>query len=96
MKVTNKTILIHPIISEKSVKDKEQNKYQFKVFLDSNKSEIKKAIEEKFKIKVDKINTIKVPAKTRRMGKYIGKTSQWKKAIITVKEGQSIKELDNI
>lgn len=93
---TNKTVLIHPVISEKSVKDKEFNKYLFKVSLSSNKSEIKKAIEDKFKVKVDKVNTINVPSKIRRMGKYIGKTSKWKKVIITVKEGQSIKELDNI
>ena len=91
-----KTILIHPIISEKSVKDKEYNKYSFKVSWDSNKSEIKKAIEDKFKIKVNKVNTINVPAKKRTLGKYIGKTSQWKKIIVTVKKGQSIKELDNI
>ena len=93
---SNKTILIHPIISEKSVKEKEYNKYLFKVSLDSNKSEIKKAVEDKFKVKVDKVNTINVPAKIRKMGKYIGKTAQWKKVIVTIKEGQSIKELDNI
>lgn len=93
---SNKTILIHPIISEKSVKEKEYNKYLFKVCLDSNKSEIKKAVEDKFKVKVDKVNTINVPSKTRKMGKYIGKTAQWKKVIVTIKEGQSIKELDNI
>jgi large subunit ribosomal protein L23 len=93
---SKKTILIHPIISEKSVKDKEYNKYLFKVYSSSNKSEIKKAIEDKFKVTVDKVNTLNVPAKTRRMGKYVGKTAQWKKVIITVKEGQSIKELDNI
>ncbi|HOF02908.1 MAG TPA: 50S ribosomal protein L23 [Atribacterota bacterium] len=91
-----KMILIHPIISEKSVKEKEHNKYMFKVSLDSNKSEIKKAVEDKFKIKVDKVNTINVPRKTRKMGKYIGKTAQWKKVIVTVREGQLIKELDNI
>jgi len=91
-----KTILINPIISEKSVKDKQYNKYSFKVILDSNKSEIKKAIEDKFKIKVNKVNTINVPAKKRKMGRYVGKTSQWKKIIVTVKKGQSIKELDNI
>lgn len=91
-----KTILIHPIISEKSVKDKQYNKYSFKVIWDSNKSEIKKAIEDKFKIKLNKINTINVPAKKRKMGRYVGKTSQWKKIIVTVKKGQSIKELDNI
>jgi large subunit ribosomal protein L23 len=60
-----KTILIHPIISEKSVKDKQYNKYSFKVIWDSNKSEIKKAIEDKFKIKVNKVNTINVPAKEK-------------------------------
>ncbi len=96
MKPSDKMILIHPIISEKSVKEKEHNKYLFKVYLSSNKSEIKKAIEDKFKIQVEKVHTINIPAKKRKMGKYTGKTSQWKKAIVTVKEGQSIKELDNI
>ncbi len=91
-----KTILIHPIISEKSVKDKENHKYTFKVQWDSNRTEIKKAVEEKFKVKVNKVNTIKVPPKSRKMGKYLGKTSRWKKAIITLTEGQLIKELENI
>jgi|LSQX01.3.fsa_nt_gb large subunit ribosomal protein L23 len=96
MRASSKMVLIQPIISEKSVKEKEHNKYIFKVYLRANKSEIKKAIEDKFKIKVEKVNTANMPGKIRKMGKYIGKTSQWKKAIVTVKEGQSIKELDNI
>ena len=96
MRTSSKMVLIQPIISEKSVKEKEHNKYIFKVYLRANKSEIKKAIEDKFKIKVEKVNTANMPGKIRKMGKYIGKTSQWKKAIVTVKEGQSIKELDNI
>lgn len=91
-----KTVLIHPIISEKSVRYREQSKYFFKVNWDSNKTEIKKVVEDKFKVKVDKVNTIKVPAKKRRMGKFSGKTSHWKKAIITLVNGQTIKELDNI
>jgi len=91
-----KTVLIHPIISEKSVRDKEYNKYIFKVNWDSNKTEIKKVVEEKFKVKVNKVNTIKVPAKKRKMGKYSGKTSHWKKVIITLSEGQKIQELENI
>lgn len=93
---SQKNILIHPIISEKSVRDKEQGKYSFKVDMNSNKSEIKKVVEEKFKVKVDKVNTIKVPSKNRKMGRFSGKTSQWKKAIITLSDGQTIKELDNI
>ena len=91
-----KTVLIYPIISEKSVRDKEYGKYIFKVNWDSNKTEIKKVIEDKFKVKVDKVNTIKVLAKKRKMGKFSGKTSHWKKAIITLRDGQKIKELDNI
>jgi large subunit ribosomal protein L23 len=91
-----KTILIHPLISEKSVRDKEYNKYTFKVQWDSNRIEIRKAIEDKFKVKVSKVNTIKVPAKTRKMGKYTGKTSNWKKAIVTLSKGQIIKELENV
>ena len=91
-----KIILIHPIISEKSVRDKEHNKYIFKVDWNSNRTEIKKAVQDKFKVQVEKINTIKVPPKKSRMGKFTGKTSHWKKAIVTLKEGQSIKELDNI
>lgn len=93
---SNKSILIHPIISEKSIRDKENRKYTFKVNNFSNKSEIKKVIEDKFKVKVEKVNTIKVPSKNRKMGKYSGKTSEWKKAIITLGDGQTIKELDNI
>ena len=91
-----KTILIYPIISEKSVRDKEYNKYTFKVQLDCNRTEIRKAIEDKFKVKVNKVNTVKVPAKSRKMGKYAGKTSHWKKAIVTLGKGQIIKELENI
>lgn len=91
-----KTILVHPIISEKSVRDKENSKYTFKVSADSNKSEIKKIIEEKFKVKVKKVNILKVPSKNRKLGKYSGRTSQWKKTIVTLGKGQTIKELDNI
>ncbi|MDD4363301.1 MAG: 50S ribosomal protein L23 [Atribacterota bacterium] len=93
---TTKTILIHPIISEKSVLNKELGKYVFKVSWDANKSEIKKAVEDKFKVKVDKVNTVKVPGKSRKMGKYMGMTSHWKKAIVTLTDGQKIQELENI
>lgn len=93
---STKTILIHPIISEKSILNKEFGKYVFKVILDANKSEIKKAVEDKFKVKVGKVNTIKVPGKSRKMGKYMGMTSRWKKVIVTLADGQKIQELENI
>jgi len=89
-------IILNPILSEKSVRLKEQNKYTFKVSLNANSAEIGKAIEEKFKTKVLKVNVIKMPAKKKSLGKYSGKTSHWKKAVVTLKKGEKIKELENI
>ena len=89
-------IIINPIISEKSVRLKEQNKYTFKVDWNSNCSEIGKAVEDKFKTKVKKVNIIKMPGKKKSLGKYSRKTSRWKKAIVTLKKGEKIKELENI
>ena len=91
-----KSVLIHPIISEKTVRDKEYNKYVFKVEWNTNRTDVKKFVEDKFNVKVKKVNTIKVPGKKRTLGKYSGKTSRWKKAIVTLGEGQTIKELENI
>lgn len=89
-------IILQPIISEKSVRLKEENKYVFKVDWEANCSEIGKAIEEKFKTKVTKVNIIKMPGKKKSLGRYSGKTSRWKKAIVTLKAGEKIKELENI
>jgi large subunit ribosomal protein L23 len=89
-------IILNPILSEKSVRLKEQNKYTFKVKWNANSSEIGKAVEEKFKTKVAKVNIIKMPAKKKSLGRYSGKTSHWKKAIVTLKTGEKIKELENI
>ena len=60
-------------------------KYTFKVATDANKSEIKKAVEEVFKVEVDKVNTISMKGKDKRVGYHLGKTSEWKKAIVTLK-----------
>ena len=93
---SDKDIILQPIISEKSVRLKEENKYVFKVAWEANCSEIGKAIEEKFKTKVTKVNIIKMPGKKKSLGRYSGKTSRWKKAIVTLKAGEKIKELENI
>jgi len=89
-------IILNPIISEKSVRLKEQNKYTFKVDWNSNSSEIGKAVENKFNTKVEKVNVIKMPAKKKSLGRYSGKTARWKKAIVTLRKGEKIKELENI
>ena len=88
-------ILIRPILTEKVLNMQEKaGKYAFRVVGHSNKIEIKKAVEAKFEVLVDKVHTINVKGKTKRMntrkGLTRGKRSGWKKAVITLKEGYSI------
>lgn len=75
-------IIIKPIISEKSMDQAADKKYTFKVSLDANKIEIKKAIEEIFGVKVEKVTTQRVLGKVKRMGATSGKRADWKKAIV--------------
>lgn len=79
-------VIIRPIITEASMSRLEDKKYTFEVASDANKIDIKKAIEEIFKVEVDKVNTISVKSKNKRVGYHLGKTSEWKKAIVTLKE----------
>ncbi len=78
-------IIIAPIITEKSMSGISDKKYTFKVAKDSNKIEIANAVEELFKVKVAKVNTVNVRGKQRRMGRYSGYTAAWKKAVVTLK-----------
>ena len=77
-------VIISPIITEASMARLAEKKYTFKVASDANKIEIKKAVEEIFKVKVEKINTVSMKAKNKRVGYHFGKTSEWKKAIVTL------------
>ena len=83
-------ILVKPMLTEKSSLAKEENKYFFQVRPDASKIEIKKAIKELFKVDVTSVNTTNYQGKKKRLGKFIGKKPNWKKAIITLKEGESI------
>ncbi len=83
-------IIIAPVITEKSAAQAEQNVYTFKVAADANKIEIKAAIEAAFGVKVEKINTLNTKAKDKRVGKYTGKTKTYKKAFVTLKDGEKI------
>ncbi|WP_027339538.1 50S ribosomal protein L23 [Halonatronum saccharophilum] len=84
-------IIIAPHISERSMIDMESNNfYTFKVDLRANKTEIKKAVEEIFDVKVDKVNTMRVPGKKRRMGYHQGRTPEWKKAKVKLVDGDVI------
>lgn len=75
-------IIIKPILTEKSYKGLANKTYTFKVAKDANKVEIKKAVEEIFGVKVEKVNTINVLGKFKRMGVHVGKRADWKKAIV--------------
>ena len=78
------------VITEKSMADKENGKYTFKVDPRANKIEIKNAIEKIFNVKVTSIRTLNVKPKKRRVGRYTGLTNRTKKAIVTLAEGQTI------
>ena len=82
---TSCDIIIRPIITEASMQGIADKKYTFEVAKTANKIEIKKAIEEIFKVDVKSVNTVSVKSKPKRLGVHLGKTSEWKKAIVTLK-----------
>ena len=82
--------ILSPIITEKATILSEHNKVVFRVALDANKDEIAAAVEELFKVKVTKVNTLIVQGKTKRFRGIMGRRSDVKKAIVTLAEGQSI------
>ena len=85
------SIIVCPLVTEKANKALMQsNKVTFEVNPGANKSEIKKAIESLFKVKVLKVNTITLPAKVRRFGASQSQGSNWKKAVATLKAGDKI------
>ncbi len=84
MERTAQDIIIRPIITEKSMDGLADRKYTFKVMKSANKIEVKKAVEALFGVKVEKVNTISVKGRKKRMGRSEGYTSDWKKAIVTL------------
>ncbi len=83
-------IIIAPVITEKSMANRQNNVYTFKVTKDATKTDIKRAIEEAFKVSVKSVNTLNTKSKRRRVGRYSGRTKTYKKAIVTLAEGSSI------
>ena len=84
-------VLKKPVLTEKSLLlQQNENKYTFDVDLTANKTEVKVAVEKMFDVKVEKVNIMNVKPKTKRMGRYVGKTNRRKKAIVKLKEGYSI------
>jgi large subunit ribosomal protein L23 len=84
-------IVRRPMITEKSTRQKEEGRqYVFEVDRDANKIEIQAAIERLFKVKVLQVRTSNVLGKMKRLGRRYGKRADWKKAIVTLKEGDRI------
>lgn len=99
MAINNKQSLIDlirgPIITDKTTKLIEENQYSFAVNRKANKIQIKQAIEYIFKVNVKNISTCKLPIKKKKVGRFIGKKAQYKKAIITLQEGNTINIFSN-
>lgn len=83
-------IIKSPIVTEKSASLAQNNVITFSVDVKANKTQIKQAIEKIFDVKVESVNTINVKPKTKRVGRYAGKTNKVKKAIVKLAEGSSI------
>jgi len=85
------SIIKYPSITEKNTTLRQtQNKYVFEVAKKANKPEIKEAVEKVFDVSVESVNTMIVKGKQKRMGRNVGYRSDWKKAIVKIKEGQTI------
>ena len=80
-----------PKLTEKTLQLKEEfNQFMFEVDLKANKIQIKESVEKAFKVKVLQVRTMNIRGKKKRLGRHQGRKSNWKKALITLKEGQTI------
>lgn len=91
-------IIRRPMVTEKStVLKNEHQTVTFRVHCDANKVEIKEAVEKLFKVKVDSVHTAQFHGKKKRLGKYVGRRQDWKKAYVKLKAGEKMIELfDNV
>ena len=91
-----RSIIRRPIISERTMDLLAENKYTFEVDIKATKPQIREAVEQIFNVDVEKVNTMRVRGKKRRMGRNEGKRPDWKKAIVTLKEGQRIELFEGL
>jgi len=89
-------VLRRPVISEKSTALQERGKYTFEVARSANKQQIKQAVELAFKVEVERVNVMTMPPKWRGGGRRRGKSSPWKKAVVTLKPGDKIEFFEGV
>lgn len=92
----SRSLIKRPVITEKTTKMMEENKYCFIVDPKANKTQIRQAIEEIFKVKVKSVNTLNTLGKMKRMGRYEGRRSSWKRAIVTLEKGNRIEFFEGV
>ena len=83
-------VLLAPVVTEKSYELIEDRKYSFRVHPEAHKTQIRQAVEELFSVRVEAVNIVKVQPKPKRRGQRAGRKPGWKKAIVQLREGESI------
>jgi len=90
-------VLLRPLLTEKITAMRESgNKVGFVVRSDANRIQIKRAVESALKVRVDRVNVLNVMGKTKRLGRFAGKKPDWKKAIVTLKEGEKLEMYEGV
>jgi large subunit ribosomal protein L23 len=90
-------VIVRPLVTEKSTDQLERNgAYTFVVDKDANKIEIAKAVETLFNVKVRDVRTMRYAGKERRVGKHIGRRASWKKAVVTLRAGDTIEIFEGV
>ncbi len=88
-------VILGPVVTEKATDLQKERMYIFKVSLDATKIDIKNAVEQLFNVKVEKVRTMRVNPRNRKWrGRVVGRTSRWKKAVVKLREGYNIDELE--
>jgi large subunit ribosomal protein L23 len=88
--LTNEQILLSPVVSEKSYSGIAEGRYTFKVHPDAHRMQVRQAVEDLFGVHVERVNIVKVQPKPKRRGLFKGTRPGWKKAIVQVREGETI------
>ena len=89
-------VILRPLITEKETNLTSENKYVFEVDVKANKHQIRNAVTTAFNVRVIKVNTMNVHGKMRRFGRNYSRTRDWKKAIVTLVEGDSIQLFEGV
>jgi large subunit ribosomal protein L23 len=88
-------VIVGVVVTEKSERLKaDTNSYTFRVAVDANKIDVRRAVEKLFKVHVIEVRTLNQRGKLKRMGRYEGRRASWKKAVVTVKQGETIEALE--